>query len=369
MTKRKAGKHEGSMTRRPNGTYQYRVMIDGRRIATYGKTKDEARAKMSARIALIGDQSHGVEFEALLDAWIALGYEGHGMAPTTFDQYRYLLSKHIRPKLGARRVESITAKDVTKVLRGIERSASTRRSIYQAMKHIMELAVDRELVGTNVMGYVKRPRLTDKVKRSLSQAEAMAILMAAKDHRWEIAVWLGLGEGLRRGEMLGLRWADIDLAARQVHITGNVTRSSAGLVRGKPKTRRGTRLVPLSAEVVDALRQHRKRQTEERLRAGSAWDDSGHVLTNEVGGMAEPRKLSRVWASWARQAGVTDRGTHVGRYFAATTMLASGQASVTDIAEMLGHDPAVLLSTYASSVAKGQRAASDVLGAALSVVK
>jgi integrase len=365
----KAGKHEGTMTRRANGTYQYRVMIDGRRIATYGKTKDEARTKMAARVALLGDESRGVEFGAWLDAWTTVGHRGHGLAPTTFDQYRYLLTKHVRPVLGHRHVESITAKEVNRVLRMMPGAASTRRSTYAALNHIMELAVERELVGVNVMRYVKRPKLVGKVKRSLTQDQAIAILMTAKGHRWEVAVWLGLGAGLRRGEMLGLRWDDLDLNTCQAHITGNVTRSSAGLVRGKPKTNRGTRMVPLSSEVVDALRVHRKRQAEDRLRAGSAWDDSGHVLTNEVGGIAEPRKLSRVWSSWARLAGVTDRGTHVGRYFAATTMLASGQASVTDIAEMLGHDPAVLLSTYASSVAKGQRAASDVLGAALSVVK
>jgi integrase len=90
------------------------------------------------------------------------------------------------------------------------------------------------------------------------------------------------------------------------------------------------------------------------------------VLTNELGGMAEPRQLSRVWSGWARRAGIKDRGTHVGRHFAATTLLASGRASVADVAQMLGHNPSVLLDTYASAIADGQRAAADVLGSALS---
>jgi len=369
MKKRKAGKHEGTMTRRPNGTYQYRVMVEGRRIATYGKTQGEARAKMAARIALLGDQSKGVEFGALLDAWIAVGPKELNLAPTTFDQYRYLLSKHVRPVLEHRQVESITAKDVHRTIRGIQRSASTRRSTFSALNHIMALAVDRELVGANVMRLAKRPKLNDSPKRELTQDEAIAMLMTAKGHRWEIAVWLSLGAGLRRGEALGLRWDDVDLAAKRLHVTGNVTRSSAGLIRGKPKTRRGTRNVPLNAEVVDALRQHRKRQAEERLRAGGAWNDSGHVITNEIGGVGEPRKLSRVWKKWAIAVGLKDTGTHVGRYYAATTLIASGLASVADIAEMLGHDPTVLLKTYASSTALGQRAASDALGAALSSAK
>jgi len=103
-----------------------------------------------------------------------------------------------------------------------------------------------------------------------------------------------------------------------------------------------------------------------QLRAGSAWTESGHVLTNEIGGMGEPRTLSRVWQAWAVKAKVNDTGTHVGRHFATPTLLASGHASVAYVAAMLGHDPSVLLSTYAVAVADGQRAVSSALRAALS---
>lgn len=97
------------------------------------------------------------------------------------------------------------------------------------------------------------------------------------------------------------------------------------------------------------------------------WADTDLVVTNEVGGLVEPRSLSRAWHGWARKAKVTDRGTHAGRHNAATTMLASGRASVADVAAQLGHDPAVLLNTYAVAVVDGQRAASDALGDSLSV--
>jgi integrase len=89
------------------------------------------------------------------------------------------------------------------------------------------------------------------------------------------------------------------------------------------------------------------------------------VLTNGVGGLVEPRTLSRAWEEWAKAAGVEDTGTHLGRHYAATSLLASGAASVADVAALLGHDPAVLLNTYATAVAAGQRAAVDVLGASL----
>jgi hypothetical protein len=93
------------------------------------------------------------------------------------------------------------------------------------------------------------------------------------------------------------------------------------------------------------------------------WHEEGLVLTNEVGGLVEPRTLSREWQAWATAAAVKDTGTQLGRHYAATSMLASGAASVADVVAILGHDPAVLLNTYATAVASGQRAAVDVPGA------
>jgi integrase len=85
-----------------------------------------------------------------------------------------------------------------------------------------------------------------------------------------VAAHLSFGCGLRRGKILGLRWSDIDLDARVLTVTGNVTRSSDGLKRGKPKTRRGVRQVPLTLFEVDALKAQRKAQAAERLAAGAA---------------------------------------------------------------------------------------------------
>jgi integrase len=105
--------------------------------------------------------------------------------------------------------------------------------------------------------------------------------------------------------------------------------------------------------VVQALQVHRRAQAAARL-AATYWHDEGLVLTNGVGGLVEPRTLSRAWEEWAKAAGVEDTGTHLGRHYAATSLLASGAASVADVAALLGHDPAVLLNTYATAVAAGQ---------------
>lgn len=358
-------KHQGTFTTRPDGRIQYRVMVRGRRITTYGATEAEARAKAEARLALVGDSRKGVQFEQLVAMWIDFGPERHALAPTTFDQYRYLVSSRIIPRIGKQNLETLNERELSDVMRLQEGSPSTLRSLHAAMIHVLQFAVDQRLLTVNAMRNVKRPKSGKVKSREITQDEALRMLKAAKGHRWEAAAWLAFGAGLRRGEILGLRWADLDLEKGLAHIRGNVTRSSVGLTRGEPKTQRGKRHVPLPHQVVAALRAHRKVQASERLAAGSAWVDSGHVITNEIGGIVEPRAYSRTWASWARSAKVNDRGTHVARHFAATALLASGKASVADVAQMLGHNPAVLLSTYAAAVAEGQRSAADALGEAL----
>jgi integrase len=366
MTKPSEGKkHKGTVTKRTDGRYMFRVMLKGVLITTYGKTESEARAKAYERIPLLGKSASGVKFTELVTAWTEHGYEKHGLKPATFDQYRYLVQARALDKIGNRNLESLIVDDFESIMQLQTGSVSTRRSLFAGLIHMMNFGLKMGWVGRNVLRDVPRPKSAQSPRRDISTDEALRLLKAAQGHRWEICVWLGLGAGLRRGEMLGLRWVDVDMATGIAHITGNVTRTSAGLRRGDPKSKNGVRRTPLPPEVMAALKAHRKTQAEERLKAGSAWVDSGMILTNELGGFGEPRNLSRVWRSWATTAGLEDKGTHVGRHFAASTLVASGMASIPDIAAMLGHDPSVLLTIYAAPTSIGQQSAAGALGAIL----
>ena len=152
----------------------------------------------------------------------------------------------------------------------------------------------------------------------------------------------------------GRRAATLDDVGRDpVHQRrGNTILCGAGA--GATKTARGVRPVPVPAFVLDQLRAHRTRQAAERL-ASAYWEDAGLVVTTEIGGMVEPRAVSRAWRAWAKKAGLADTGTHLGRHYAATTLMASGTASLADVGSMLGQDPSVLLTTYANAAAAGQR--------------
>lgn len=355
---------EGSWDRLPSGKWRFRVTRNGRRFEGTGETKREAKDAATRKATLAGSKATRDTVADVITSWAARAPADLGLRPTTRDQYAYLLGAHVKPVLGDVRVEQLTQRQVADLFDAMAQAASTRRSTYAALVRVLDFAVERGIAGTNAARAVPRPRESTSRRPGLTADDATRLIAAASGHRWEVAAWLSLGCGLRRGEVLGLRWSDIDFKASVLTVSGNVTRSSAGLVRGEPKTRRGQRQVPMPRVVVDALKAHRRKQAEERL-ASPHWVDSGHVVTNEVGGIAEPRALSRTWRSWARTAKVKDTGTHAGRHFAASTLLASGKASVADVAAQMGHDPAVLLNTYAVAVADGQRAAADVLGATL----
>jgi len=164
------------------------------------------------------------------------------------------------------------------------------------------------------------------------------------------------GTGLRRGELLGLRWQDVDLDRGELHVRRSLSRATDGLRERTPKSAAGVRVVPLAAAVVDVLRQHRKAQSADRL-AVPHWQDVGVVFASEVGSYLEPRGWSKWYAGLTVRAGVSDRGAHALRHYAATAMLGSG-ATVRDVADVLGHSsPVVTLEIYARAVPEAQRSA------------
>lgn len=367
QAKRRANK-EGTYYKRPRGGWLFRVTVNGHRVSGSGATRKAAKDAAIERGRLVGDRMTKGTVAELVDEWSALSPAALDIKATTADQYRSLLRSRVVPVIGHVRVDSLTKRAVAEVFPSDGAAPSTTlRATYAALVRVLDYAVGRGFVAVNVAREVPRPAAPESKPRHVDREAVATFLAAAEGERLEVAAWLGYGCGLRRGEILGLHWSDVDLDSGLLTVSGNLTRSSAGLVRGTPKTKRGRRIVPVPAQVVERLRAHRRRQAAEQLAAGAAWASVGAVLTNEIGGYVEPRELSRHWRAWAKRAKLPDTGTHVGRHYAAATLLASGRASVADVAAAMGHDPAVLLNTYAVAVAAGQRAASDALGASLSV--
>lgn len=341
-------------------------MVDGRRIDGTGPTKNSAKTSAHDKLKRQGSKAKVGTLQALFDEWAKTGFPSSGLRATTFDQYVSLLRTWVIPALGESQVRDLTRKDVLDCMKTWTHSPSSQRSTYAAFVKLIDYAVTYELLAVNIVRQAPRPVASPPKHRDVPDDAFQRLLAASKEHRWQIAVWLAFAAGLRRGEILGLQWKDIDFDSERITITarGNITRSSQGLNQGPPKTRAGVRQVHVSPPLAKALHAHRQSQNEMRLSA-PVWVDSDYVVTTHLGGAVEPRALSRAWRGWARAAKLPDKGTHIGRHYASTVMLASGKASIADIAAAMGHDPAVLLSTYAVAVAEGQRQATNVLGETL----
>ena len=174
-------------------------------------------------------------------------------------------------------------------------------------------------------------------------AEELARFLGSIDGERLAAAFVVLATtGMRRGEALGLRWSDVDLKGGRLSIVQTVTTVNDKIVITPPKTARSRRLVSLDPETVAALRDHRRRQNEERLRAGELWAGEGDlVFTDEIGQTVHPSALSRLFASYVRRARLPAIRLHDLRHTYATVALGAG-VHPKILSERLGHATTVV---------------------------
>lgn len=195
-----------------------------------------------------------------------------------------------------------------------------------------------QLVHRNVAALVKGPRVERQEVVPWTQEEAGQFLASLEGHRLHALFSVGVALGLRKGELLALRWEDVDLKAGSLRVRATVQRlgKGVGLVVGTPKTARSRRTLPLPRVLVDTLTEHRAAQTREREAAGEAWHDVGLVFTTSRGTMIEPRNLNRFLDEAIARAGMRRIRFHDLRHTCASLLLAQG-VSARVVMEVLGH--------------------------------
>ena len=225
-------------------------------------------------------------------------------------------------------------------------------------------AVRLKVLRHNVASDARLPSRAHLEMKAWTADEAHAFLSAIKDDP-VFPMWrLVLATGLRRGELCGLRWRDLDLTTGQLTVASTRV-VAAGVVVGAPKTRAGSRVIALDAETVSVLALWRKRQAAERLVAGPAWADTGLVFVDALGEPPHPETVTRWWRTAVEAADVPAIRLHDARHTAATLMLRAG-IPVKVVSQRLGHaDVAVTMRVYQHVTAQDDQLAADALGAAL----
>lgn len=378
MSKRRSG--EGSLHQRKDGRWVGVLDLGwegGKRSRkyVYGSTQREAGQKLDALRRAHADglpiTDDRLTLGAFLKSWLDDTVDTSGRAPNTKASYRDMVESHIIPILGSRPLSKLNASDVQRLLTKLRSDGlGTRTGQYNHA--ILRVALgDAEawgMVPRNVAKLVKAPRpRTDPQKvHALTIPDALAILRAAVGNRLEALFVILFMVGLRRGEVLGLRWADLDAEAGTLRIERQGLRiKGRGLtLQPFPKNDSSRRLLPLPPECVDALQAHRARQAAERLAAGSRWQDHDLVFPSSVGTVMEPGNVNKALHRLCDKAGVPRERVHNLRHTAATVAFAEGIESLV-VSWMLGHSrEATTNNMYIHRVARVQHEAAARIGRA-----
>ncbi|MGD9890633.1 MAG: tyrosine-type recombinase/integrase [Dehalococcoidia bacterium] len=342
-TGRKRGNNEGSIKLRGDGRYEARVtLLDGRRKSYYGKTRTDVQRQLTVALRNVqqGTPVHigRQTVSQFLTVWLEDAVKVKNR-PKTYDSYRGIVQVHLIPGLGRKQLTSLSAQDVQTFLN--ERAMTVSPSMAQHCRSVLRIALNRaikwKLINHNAAAATDPPRIEARREvTALSLDNARAILAAFDGDRLGPLVTLALTLGLRRGELLGLRWSDLDLDYATLAVRFQAQKHAGTWRFVEPKSKESRRTLPLPAFLVDTLRQHRTRLLEERLQAGPLWQDYDLVFPSVVGTPQDGNNVLHRFQTRLKAAGLPPMRFHDLRHGAATVLLAQG-ASQREIMAILGH--------------------------------
>jgi len=358
----KRGQGEGTIVKRPDGRWMAQIStghdpLTGKlkRVTYYGKTRQEVAEKL-AKAQHEKNTGAFVEPNKItvgqwLDRWL-IDY----MKPlrlTTWNSYEALIRQHIKPAAGGIPLTKLTPGDLQRFYNSkLEKgrldgegglSARTIRYLNTIIHAALKQAMREGLVYRNVAEAVTLPKQQKKELKPLTGEQTQKMLVVAKGERLYPAFLTAVYTGLRRGELLALRWQDVDLEKQTIKVRQSVSRTyvkgaktKTRLICQEPKTELSKRTIPIPDEVMAALKEHKKKQNEEKLFLGQAYQNDGLVFATEEGKLIEPRNLARKFETLLRAAGLPKIKFHGLRHGFATMLLEANEHP-KNVQILLGH--------------------------------
>ena len=337
-------------------------------------------ARVSARRGSYVDRS-SLTVGEYLGEWLA----GHvEVKPKTHLEYGKIIRLYLNPRIGPVRLQGLRPAEISRLYKDLLEGGgrggaplSPRSVEYtHAVLHraLSDAAREHQLITSNPAAVAKRPWKAARRDSGATRTSDMTVfdsqslrrfLDAAAEHRLHAFFRLAAYTGARRGELLNLRWNDIDFTTGDVTLSGSVAVVGGQRIEGTTKSDRG-RLVRVDAGTIAALRDHRRRQVEERLAASSLWrDDADLVFRRQDGAALFPDTVSQLMPRFCQASGVPRLRLHDLRHTHATTLLLAGVAPHV-VADRLGHrDATVTLRIYAHVLRRHAAAVGDVFARAV----
>lgn len=358
----------------------YRVRVEYPPDAITGKRKQRSqtfttrRAAETALAKWVADIERGTAVDTtkqtvaeFLTHWLET-VAVHRVRATTYEDYAATIANHIIPAIGSIPVQRLTAANVhdfyaAKLASGC--GARTVQLCHLRLSQALAQGVKWGTLARNVCDLIDAPKVTTKPGKTWTPDEARRFLAVAETDGYAPLWLLALTTGARQGELLGLRWQDVDIAKGTMRVT-----QSLAILHGKPiiqapKSRAAVRTIHVPAEAIAALKRHKARQNAERLAAGYAWSDHDLVFATPMGNPIHPSNVLRNYAKLQRRVDVPRIRFHDLRHTHATWLIADGQP-ITTVAERLGHaKSSITLDVYAHAVASTRDGAALAVSALL----
>lgn len=326
----------------------YRIVVEAgkdpvtgkrRRVVRYHKGRKAEAEAVLARLVMQLEQGTYLEANKVtvaewLREWLE-EYKKPTVRPKTYDLYTWAIKSYIIPAIGSIPLQKLQPHHLQRLYNSIrENGKSTRlvHLVHQLMRGALAQAVKSCLVQVNVAEATTRPRMQKREVRALTLEEQDNFIRTLAGHRLGAAFMLALGTGLRRGELLGLHWEDVDLEEGVLRVKRNIVYvRGKGIVVQPPKTEKGNRMVPIPKLVLKMLEGH-----QERLKKDGLYRLDGPVFPSKAGGYIYPDNFERTFRKLRQKAGLESVNLHALRHTFATRLLELGE-DLKVVQELLGH--------------------------------
>ena len=349
--------------------------LTGRRLTKYHSFRGSKRDAQIELTRLMAGAAEGnyvdpskISLGEYLDRW-ERDWAAVNVSPKTIERYRELLRKHVRPHIGATRLQKLRPVTLgelyARLLRESGLAPRTVGHVHRVLHKALVIAAEWGLIQQNPAGVAKPPPAPSAEIEILSEADATMVLRQLRGKSLYPIVALALATGMRRGELLALTWKNVDLDGARLRVEHSLEQTKAGLRIKSPKTRQGRRTISLPAWVVADLREHWRAQQEMRLRLGlGKAPDDALVFPNLDGEARSPNAVTKEWSVAAARLGLRKVSLHALRHTHASQLIASGMDVLT-ISRRLGHgSPTITLSVYGHLFTNTDDRAAQIMQAA-----
>ena len=380
MAKRRSN-GEGNIRKRKDGRWEGRYTagrdpVTGKQIFknVLGKTQAEVKEKLQKALAQAGKIDFTKTRKYTVGAWMEVWFENVAkikVRASSHQTYRGYIDHHITPNIGDLPLEKLTTMDLQKLYRKlltkgrVERkeaenqpkglSAKTVRNINQVISSAMDFAVAQKIIPENPCKAVALPKVEHKEMQTIPAEQLQAFLQEAKATGVYEMYYIELATGLRRGELLGLKWTDIDWKNGIIKVRRQVARVDGQIVEAPLKTKNSYRAVTISQQAIEVLKQQKEKTNDQ------------YVFPSPNGGPISPDSVNNMLKRVLARAGIPKVRFHDLRHTFATIALQNG-VDIKTVSGMLGHFSAgFTLDTYAHVTTAAQKEAADTIGNVLNV--